>query len=48
MASDNDKRVTFEELVAGIRKDAPGRNQSPAFAPAQGGEEIWKAGRERC
>ena len=25
MASDNDKRVTFEELVAEIRKDAPGR-----------------------
>ena len=25
MASDNDKSVTFEELVAEIRKDAPGR-----------------------
>jgi hypothetical protein len=25
MASDNDKRVTFEELVAEIRKDMPGR-----------------------
>jgi hypothetical protein len=25
MASENDNRVTFEELVAEIRKDAPGR-----------------------
>jgi hypothetical protein len=32
MASDNDKRVTFEELVAEIRKDAPGRVTVVSYA----------------
>jgi hypothetical protein len=32
MASDNDKRVTFEELVAEIRKDAPGHVTTVSYA----------------